>query len=183
MKYVYHGSSIPNLKIIKPHRSTHLENWVYATPSKAIATIFLSPINSDYYYHLSGNGITSQVVLVERKPEMFKKIFDYSGYIYKLNAKNFKSGKTNWSAEVVSDKEEKVVLSYYVENIYSELIKLDKEGLIKLYLYPNRPKHIPKDNSDLIPKVIRWYKNGINIDKFYELYPEFKDKVLEIISM
>ena len=79
MKYVYHGSSIPNLKIIKPHRSTHLENWVYATPSKAIATIFLSPINSDYYYHLSGNGITSPVVLVERKPEMFKNIYDYSG--------------------------------------------------------------------------------------------------------
>lgn len=53
MKYVYHGSSNSNLKIIKTHRSTHLENWVYATPSKAIATIFLSPINSDYYYHLS----------------------------------------------------------------------------------------------------------------------------------
>ena len=61
--------------------------------------------------------------------------------------------------KVVSDKEEKVVLSYYAENIYNELIKLDKEGLIKLYLYPNRHEHIPKDNSDLIPKVIRWYKN------------------------
>ncbi len=41
----------------------------------------------------------SSRTLVERKPGMFKKIFNCSGYI---------------------------------ENIYDELIKLDKEGLIKI---------------------------------------------------
>ena len=77
--------------------------------------------------------------------------------------------------------------SGYIENIYDELIKLDKEGLIKLYLYPNRPDYvpidnsdlIPKDNSDLIPKVLRWYKNGFNINNFYNIYPELKDKFIE----
>lgn len=182
MKYVYHGSNISNLKVIKPHKSTHLNDWVYATPSKAIATIFLSPLHSDYYYYLSGNGITSDVILVERKEGMFKKIFNYDGYIYKLKSDNFKSGKTSWSAEVVSDKEEKIVSSYYVKNIYDELVKLDKEGLIKLYLYPNRPDEVPFDNSDLISKVVKWYKNGFKIDKFYELYPEFREKVEKIIN-
>ncbi len=181
-KYVYHGSSIPNLKIIKPSISTHREKWVYATASKAIATIFLSPMHSDYYYYLAGNGITSEVVLVERKPEMFKKIFAFSGYIYQLNADNFESGKTGWSAEVVSEKEEKVVKTYYVENIYDELVKLNEAGLIRLYLYPNRPSNVPLDNSDLIAKVARWHKNGINIDKFYEIYPEFKEEILKILN-
>lgn len=182
MNYVYHGSNVKNLEFIKPHKSTHLNEWVYATYSMAIATIFLSPLHSDYYYYLSGNGITSDVVLVERKEGMFKKIFNYDGYIYKLNGDNFKSGKTGWSAEVVSDKEEKVVSSYYVKNIFDELIEINKKGLIKLYLYPNRPDFVPQDNSDLIPKVVRWYKCGFNIDKFYELYPELKDDFLRIIN-
>ena len=181
-KYVYHGSSIPSLKVISPNVSTHKMNWVYATPSKVIATIFLSPMHSDYYYYLSGNGITSEIVLVERKQGMFKKVFDFSGYIYELDAKNFESGKTGWSAEVVSEKEEKVINSYYVENIYNELLRMNKQKLLKLYLYPRRPSNVPLDNSDLITKVIAWSKKGINIDKFYELYPEFREKILKIIN-
>ena len=69
--------------------------------------------------------------------------------------------------------------SGYIENIYDELIKLDKEGLIKLYFYPNRADYVPIDNSDLIPKVLRWYKNGFNINNFYNIYPELKDKFIE----
>ena len=98
--------------------------------------------------------------------------------IFKLNAANFKKNMTNWSIEVVSDKEEKVVDCEYIENVYNELLKFEKEGKIKLYLYPLRPEGVPLDNSDLIPKVIRWEKNGFNIDKFYELYPELIQRYL-----
>lgn len=182
MKYVYHGSSIPNLKVIKPNKSTHTQKWVYACESKAISTIFLSQLGNDLYYSLSGDGISNPVELVERKANMFKKIFNCSGYIYKLDASNFKKGQTGWSAELVSAKNEKVLEVKYIENVYDELIKLDQKGLLKLYLYPQRPNRIPQDNSDLISKVIKWEKNGFNINKFYELYPELKDKFLETIN-
>lgn len=182
MNYVYHGSSIPNLKIIKPNESTHMKKWVYACASKAISIIFLSPLGNDLYYSLSGDGINYPVELVERKKGMFKKIFDCSGYIYKLDATNFKSGQTSWPAELVSDKEEKVIETICIENAYKELIKLNEEGLIKIYLYPERPNRIPNDNSDLIYKVIKWQKNGFDINKFYKLYPELKDKFLQISS-
>lgn len=59
---------------------------------------------------------------------------------------------------------------------------MNKIGELKLFLYPDRPKYIPKDNSDLIPKVIRWQKRGINIDKFFEIYPELKDKYLKALE-
>ena len=177
MNYVYHGSNTPNLKTINKRKSTHMKEWVYATPSKAIATIFLSKKGGDLYYSLSGNGIDEPIKLVERKPGMFKEIFNCDGYIYKLDSKNFKSGLTNWSAEVVSDKDEEVISSEYIENIYEELLKLNQENKIKLYLYPNRPEFIPLDNSDLIPKVINWKNNGFDISKFYELYPELVEKL------
>ena len=59
---------------------------------------------------------------------------------------------------------------------------MNKIGELKLFLYPDRPKYIPKDNSDLIPKVIRWQKRGINIDKFFEIYPKLKDKYLKALE-
>lgn len=182
MKYVYHGSPVPNLDTIKPNKSTHMINCVYACASKAISIIFLSTLGSDLYYSLSGDGINYPVELVERKEGMFKKIFNCSGYIYKLDASNFKGGQTGWSAEYVSNKEEKVLESEYIENVYEELIKLNEEGLIKLYLYPERPNRIPSDNSDLIPKVIKWQEKGYDVNKFYKLYPELKDKLIQILN-
>ena len=77
MKYVYHGSNKSNLKVIKPNISTHMKNWVYATPSLAIATIFLSNKGNDLYYYIGGSGTKeSPIVLVERKKNMFKDIFN-----------------------------------------------------------------------------------------------------------
>lgn len=182
MKYVYHGSNVSNLDVIKPNKSTHMKEYVYATPSKAIATIFLSKKGNDLYYYLAGDGINSKVVLVERKEGMFKEIFNRGGYIYKLDATNFKSGLTSWSAEVVSDKEEKVISKKYIKNVYEELLKLNDKGLIDLYLYPSRPSNVPNDNSDLIPKVTRWYKNGFNIKLFNDIYPELSDMLLKAIN-
>ena len=67
----------------------------------------------------------------------------------------------------------------FIPNLYDELIKVAKRGDVNLYLYPNRPDYIPLDNSDLIPKVIRWSKKGLKIGNFFELYPELTDRFYE----
>ncbi len=179
-KKVYHGSIHQGLKIIRKNKSTHGKSWVYATLSKAISVIFISNKGSDLYYYLSGDGTeNNQVILVERKEGMFKDIFNVSGSLYTLSGKNFISGKTGWSAEVVSEFDEKVIHEEYINNVFEKLKELNNKGELKIYLYPNRPNYIPKDNSDLISKVIRWQKNGINIDQFFKLYPELKEQYLK----
>ena len=183
VQYVYHGSTHQGLKIINRNKSTHGQSWVYGTLSKAISTIFISNKGSDLYYHLSGNGSKDNpVILVERKKDMFKEIFNVQGSLYTLSPKNFMSGKTGWSAEVVSNKDEEVLLEEHIDNVFEKLKELNKIGELKLFLYSDKPKYIPKDNSDLIPKVIRWQKRGINIDKFFEIYPELKDKYLKALE-
>lgn len=177
MKYVYHGTNIENIDILKTKNGI-----LYATPSKAIALIFLSKKGNDFYYYLSGDGVNYPVVLVERKKDMFKEIFNISGFIYKLDAKDFKENQTGWSGEVICDHDVNVLSCEYIDNVYDELLKLSKENKIKLYLYPNRPKNVPLDNSDLIKKVIRWSKKGFDVNKFFELYPELKDKFLDEIN-
>ena len=180
IKYVYHGSSQQGLKIIKKNKSTHDKPWVYATLSKAISTIFISNKGSDLYYYLNGDGAENNpVILVERKENMFKDIFNISGSIYTLSGKNFISGKTGWSAEVVSESDEDVIHEEHIDNVFGKLKELNDKGELQLYIYPNRPSFIPKDNSDLIHKVISWGKRGINIELFFKLYPELEEKYLK----
>ena len=180
---VYHGSIHQGLKIIKRNKSTHGKSWVYATLSKAISTIFISHKGNDLYYYLSGDGTENNpVILVERKEGMFKDIFNVSGSLYTLSGKNFISGKTGWSAEVVSESDENVLHEEHIDNVFEKLKELNGSGDLKLYLYPNRPSFIPKDNSDLVSKVIRWKNRGINIDQFFKLYPELKKQFLNMIQ-
>ena len=180
---VYHGSIHQGLKIIKRNKSTHGKSWVYATLSKAISTIFISNRGSDLYYYLSGDGTENNpVLLVERKEGMFKDIFNVSGSLYTLSGKNFISGETGWSAEVISESDENVIHEEHIDNVFEKLKELNDMGELKLYLYPNRPPFLPKDNSDLIPKVIRWRKRGINIETFFTLYPELKEQYLKQLN-
>ena len=183
IKYVYHGSVHRGLKTIKKNKTAHGTLWVYATLSKAISTIFISNKGSDLYYYLSGDGTENNpVILVERKENMFQDIFNVSGSLYTLNGKNFISGETGWSAEVVSEFDEDVIHEEYVNNVFEKLKEFNDKGELKLYLYPQRPSFIPKDNSDLIPKVIRWQKRGINIESFFKIYPELKEKYFEQLA-
>lgn len=183
ISHVYHGSIHQGLSIIKRNKSTHGKSWVYATLSKAISTIFISNKGSDLYYYLSGDGTENNpVLLVERKEGMFKDIFNVSGSLYTLSGKNFISGETGWSAEVISESDENVIHEEHIDNVFEKLKELNDMGELKLYLYPNRPPFLPKDNSDLIPKVIRWRKRGINIETFFTLYPELKEQYLKQLN-
>ena len=177
MKYVYHGSQKSNLKIITKRKSTHQQDWVYATFSKAIATIFICNKASDLNYYLGGKGTEFEpFILVERKKNMFKQIFNISGSLYSLSSKNFLSNKTGWSAEVVSTQDEDVIKEEYIENVYEKLVDLNNQKELILYLYPDRPEFIPLDNSDLIPKVKKWERSGFDIDYFLKTYPELKER-------
>ena len=162
-RYVYHGSTQQGLKTIRKNISSHGKSWVYGTLSKALATIFISDKGCDLYYSLSGAGTKeSPVTLVERKEGMFEEIFHVSG-----------------SLEVVSEYDEEVISEEHIDHVFEKLKEFNDQGEIKLYLFPDRPDFIPKDNSDLIPKVIKWQNNGFNIDKFFQLYPELKDLYFE----
>ena len=57
-----------------------------------------------------------------------------------------------------------------------------KKGNINLYLYPNRPRMVPLDNSDLIPKFARYSKNSRAVAAFTKIYPELKDKLYKEIE-
>ncbi len=151
MNYVYHGSNISGLKFIEPRKSTHQKKWVYAAKNKCVAALFLNKGSGDLTTKIKGSGTKKDpIIFVERLPGIFDKILNVSGFIYTLKGSSFEEGKTSWPAEVVSDKKTKVISEEKIDNLYDKLKEFEQEGLIKIYNYPNRPKDIPIDNTDLI---------------------------------
>ena len=181
MQYVYHSSEFGGLTEIKPKKSTHGIDYVYASKYKTISAIFLARWNDfliTLLTDLSDNDL--KIKLVERYPNAFAEIFkDKSGYIYFLDNSNFEQN-TDWECEVVSSKLEVVHDQIFVSDAFSLIKSLEEQGEVELFYYPNRPSSIPVDDSDMIKKAIELYEmsgNSYNIDYCIERFPHLEKKI------
>lgn len=180
---VYHGSHNGNIEIIKAHVSTHQKKCIYATDNKVIAMLFMNKGMGDLDTIKSyDNGLPK---LVERRQGVLEKLYDTSGYIYELDGSSFKHYDYLWKPEVISfESGIKPIKKTYYDNILKALNEEAENGNIKIYKYPNRPNHIPLDNSDLIDRYINFELNGIKgaINSLLTVYPEFESIVAEKLN-
>lgn len=185
MSYVYHGSHTSGLKKLIPHKSTH-GNYVYATEDKTLPVIFSGVAGDDLVYSLFRENKGSWQ-LVERVPECFSIIYNTSASVYTLESDSFKDIHTGF-AEVVSETAVDVVQEEKIPNVYQELERLEKEGLIQIYHYPKRPESIPKDDLDLLERTIEYTKmnngsvNKLTFERLLYLHPNLLKKVNETLS-
>ena len=177
-KIVYHGSSNPNIKELKPHKSTHQKNCIYASYNKVAAMLFMGKGNGDLDTRVS--SIDGKVELVERREGVLKTLYDKEGYLYELDSTTFSHYDYLWSLEVISFEESiKPINKIYYPNVLEAINEEEKKGNIVIYRYPNRPKDMPLDNSDLIDKFIKFEESGLTgaIDHLLQIYPEFASKI------
>lgn len=177
MGELYHGSSTRGLTRLEPHKSTH-GNYLYATKYKELAIIFSSRCGDDCTYALYRNNNSEPWTLVERIPEAFNTMFSNSASIYTLDDSTFKDINTGFS-ELVSNVGVNTISEEYIENVYDKIKELQKNGLIKLYTYTNKPKEIPNDNSDLIEKEIKQSKSITrkSFERLILLHPNLMNKI------
>lgn len=172
---LYHGSTIGNLRTITPHISTHNQAYVYATPYIGIAVAYLARFDD---FDISTGTYNGKPYIVERYKNALKTIYKKPGYIYTVEGTNFVSNigynKANSKIdlrgfEVVSDKPVKVISMEKITNPYEYIRSLNKSEL-DLYMYPNRPSFIPKDDNDLIAKAKLLYSQFQDDSIYEELY-------------
>ena len=183
MGTVYHGSKTQGLKRLEPRKSTH-GSYVYATPYKVLAIHFSGRCGDDLTYDI-GHFDTNEDgpwELVENIPGALEKMYSNSSSIYSLSDAKFKDINSGF-AEVVSEEPVDVVKEDYCESVYDAILEAEKEGLIKIYRYPNKPKSFKPDGSDLLDKF-KSYKElfGVELDqskweRLVYLHPELLDKI------
>ena len=186
MGIVYHGSKVHGIKRLEPRKSTH-GVYVYATPEKVLALNFSGRCGDDLTYDI-GHFDTDKDgpwELVENIPGAFEKMFSNSSSIYSLSDKTFKDIHTGFR-EVVSEVAVDVLNEEYCENVYEGLLRAEKEGLVKIYRYPNKPAGLKQDGSDILDKWRR-YKNKMGMefsknefDRLVCLHPRLLHQINEL---
>lgn len=180
-KMVYHGSPNGNMETLTPHRSTHQKDCIYATEHKVVALLFMGKGNGDLDTRLS--SVDGKPELVERRPGVLEKLYNKEGYLYELDGTTFNHYDYLWSLEVISfESKIKPINKIYYPNILDAIIEEEKKDNIIVYRYPDRPKNMPLDNSDLIEKYISFEEKKLKgaISDLLNIYPEFSSRVEEL---
>ena len=186
MGIVYHGSKVHGIKRLEPRKSTH-GVYVYATPEKVLALNFSGRCGDDLTFDIGhfGTDKDGPWELVENIPGAFEKMFSNSSSIYSLSDETFKDIHTGFE-EVVSEVGVDVVDEEYCENVYEGLLRAEKDGLVKIYRYPNKPNGLKEDCSEILDKWRR-YKNKMHMnfsknsfDRLVCLHPILLPKINEL---
>ncbi len=185
MGIVYHGSKEHGLKRLEPRKSTHGE-YVYATPEKVLALHFSGRCGDDLTYDIGhfDNDKNGPWELVENIPGAFEKMYSNSSSIYSFSDETFKDIHTGFR-EVVSEVGVDVIDEEYCENVYEGILKAEKEGLVKIYRYPDKPE-LFKSKSNIIDKM-RYYKERLNknfikndFDRLVYLHPNLLEQINDL---
>lgn len=176
---VYHGSSNGNIEKLVSHKSTHQKEGIYGSENKVVAMLHMANWN-DLDLRLS--RVLGNLELVERREGILKALYDKPGYLYELDGATFSHYDYLWSLEAISFASELIPLSKtYYPNILNAILEEEKLGNIVIFRYPNRPKDMPLDNSDLIDKFVEFEKRGLKgtVNELLKVYPEFATRVEE----
>lgn len=178
-KYVYHASKISGLKVLEPKPSTHKIPWVYATKDIPSAAMYLGE-NFDFI---------CQTGFSKGKPyiwERFKGAFDLGyknkkGSIYFLKPDTFKEGMTSFTPEIVSEVPVKIEKEIPINDVQEFLLNLEKEGKLRIFMFPETPDGKPRDKEDIIDRGINWtidFGEG-TLDQIQEYHPDVLDRVIK----
>ena len=171
MNYVYHSSTKQNLTEIRPAKN----NLVYATKDKIICALFMRNRKTGHGSFSRSFGHEKDIpFVVERYKNALEDMYDnISGSIYILNSESFFEDKLKW--QMISKKPAQVIKEIKIDNVKNFLINLEKQKLLKIYRYPQKPKCIPLDDSDLVKEVLKFN----SLEKLYEFKQLFPDLYLE----
>ena len=180
--FVYHSSIEQDLKVIKPNKSTHGENWIYATKTIEMSAVFLSGKGGDLTCQVGRDSTTGKVFICER----FKDAFDYrynntSGSIYFLPKDKFINDKTGWDEEVVCSDAVEILKEIKIIDTKEYLLNLNEQEKIILVRYPNKIGNIPENDEDLVYRGIIWTRQfGKEVlNDFKKLHPNLVTRIEE----
>lgn len=182
MNYVYHASRKQGLTIIEPNISTHDKSWVYATKNREESLMHLG--RGDDLIIQKG-AINDQLYIAERFEGALEYAYgEQSGSVYTLEGASFYEGKTSYQLEVVSEDVCRVVSEEKIDNILDEILRAEEDRIIKIFRYPDLPKFVPLDKSDLVEQyrnsresLVRRGRWESVISKIKEFHPELLEKI------
>ena len=148
MDTLYHGSKHANLTVIKPsrHNAVAGKAVVFASPDIrfALSMIFGTGEQIAVGYTINAKTGEEEMYLDELQPNAFE-LLNAPGYLYEVSADGFYQNKRLMSAEMIRDKETKVVRVTEIENVLLEIKKYN----ISITKYDDVPEAMRSRNKNI----------------------------------
>ena len=129
---LYHGSSVPNLKELKPHISEHKNPYIYFSTNMAVATLYtIHKIERPYNWFPYGFNDNGVPVYMEYYPNALADVYrGQRGYIYQCRKTNDMSNPTNINCAYVCPKPVTIDKCIKMDDVYMNLLEYEKEGML-----------------------------------------------------
>lgn len=125
-KILYHGSQVPNLKILKPnsHNAVNKRAVVFATSDIRFALAMMYGTGDELAvgYFVNTETHEEEMYIDELQPDKLK-LLEVPGYLYEVKAEGFYQDPSLSHVELVKDTEAEVSKMTRVKNILDELKK------------------------------------------------------------
>ncbi len=160
----YHASRIPGLTVLKPSISNHNKPLIYFSARRENVLIYLSNAVEKYcketnflhngkWHKWATYGFDADGILRidEYYPNALEETYKgVSGYIYYAEKISGNENDTNISDVVTTENPVLVSDVEFVKDAYSEIIKAEKAGLIRIRRY-----------EDMSENMLNWIENTI----------------------
>ena len=169
----YHGSTNPNLKLLEKSHSR--DGYVYATSDKLVALTYAARSFPNLFVIKD-----DKICFFELLPNLFEKMTkSKKGYIYTLKNSDFvpvdlPKQKCAHNNCYRTDKDVEIIEKEEIQDLYTELLKYEKQGNFVLCRYETIPTDTRQKMIDDIRRVAKTLpKEKIeNKNNFWKLFLE-----------
>lgn len=152
---LYHVSTVPNLKVLEPHISTHGKSYVYATPNLEFS-LFFGGIESARDFDGIYGIKKGMPFFYEAYTGALKRRFNGAKcYVYEVDPSSFEENKTSFKGEVVSEKPVKVINCKVVNNVYQYLLELNKNSKIQLHFFEDTEEYKKMIHDHIVDRIVK----------------------------
>ncbi|MDC7242883.1 MAG: hypothetical protein PQJ44_02755 [Sphaerochaetaceae bacterium] len=180
----YHGSKTSGIKELQPNFSMHGEKYVYLTTNRAVALVYTVNAIERFYednklekpeefqpWYSYGFDKEKLPVFDEYYPNAVKETYKgKSGFIYICEEPKDFSNPTNIYCAIVTKSSVKTIKEEYIEDVYEEILKLEKQGLCKIRRFEEaKEKYLNKIES-YIKEDIEKYNLNEDVNHNYGVF-------------
>jgi hypothetical protein len=181
-KFLYHGSQIQGIKEFVPKEAGYGKKYVYATSEIALAVIFSCKGRSSYIANWgTGKNPGNVPFFTERKKGIINEL--YSGKeasIYVFSREGFYHDKRMSSHEWISEKKVKPIKEIKIKDVKKYLMRLSKEGKIKITLYKKELKDCTDEAIlNLTNEIEKKYGYESALQGIKKYYPPLEKKFIQ----
>ena len=127
---LYHGSSMPNLKELKPHISEHKKPYIYFSTNIVIAALYtVHKIERPYNWFTYGFNKDGIPIYTEYYPNALADVYSgQRGYIYYCRKTEDMSNPTDINCAYVCSKSITVDKCIVIDDVYTNLLEYETGG-------------------------------------------------------